>query len=537
MAILQDDDEGLAEHAEPMVKAKELIAKLSALPFLPVQGAVNIDAIVQPLEDIHAPGGLCRWTDVATAIGEVRRSLSALEPSAPDMGNPITDKTVKMVLAEAIAQVWYQTHDCDVEEIDRIIAHLKRNGLIIVGRQRFRMMADAIQSAAAYLALSQPNSAEKLIAELDAAMNGETVRANQLSGISGQLIESLIKDADWLGEYGHQMHEESEYHDGGYTANRLQAIGDRISKLLETVIPVSDGVDSTEVGIPATEPSTARKLALEEGRLIELLRNAHRVLGGGGDEEFQETVALNVKYALEEYEAIRALSSPGHADDLAVDRFAIAMKQKLAKKREEGRGGWENKDECSAEYLSYLLIQHIWKGDPVDIANLAMMLHQRGERVVIDSETSFIIPDHADAGKLDAVAICKKLAPYLGATAANDWTGLKDDDAISMTVKMRVGDLRTLKAVATDEADAGKVEGDGWLPIESAPKDGTVILVYREDAGVFTAHYVEEDAHLSSPMNPPEGDFYWFSTSGDDLTNDMPTHWRPLPSAPSEGAE
>ncbi len=41
LAILQDDDEGLAEHAEPMVKAKELIAKLSALPFLPVQGAVR----------------------------------------------------------------------------------------------------------------------------------------------------------------------------------------------------------------------------------------------------------------------------------------------------------------------------------------------------------------------------------------------------------------------------------------------------------------------------------------------------------------
>lgn len=85
-----------------------------------------------------------------------------------------------------------------------------------------------------------------------------------------------------------------------------------------------------------------------------------------------------------------------------------------------------------------------------------------------------------------------------------------------------------------DHADAGKVEGEGWLPIESAPEDGTVILVYRDDAGVFTAHYVEEDAHLSSPLNPPEGDFYWFSTCGDDLTGDMPTHWRPLPSAPSQ---
>ncbi|ALJ98263.1 hypothetical protein BiPBO1_49 [Brucella phage BiPBO1] len=57
-------------------------ALTAALPFIPAQGAVNIDKIVQPLEDIHAPGGLCRWTDVATAIGEVRRSLSSLEPSA-----------------------------------------------------------------------------------------------------------------------------------------------------------------------------------------------------------------------------------------------------------------------------------------------------------------------------------------------------------------------------------------------------------------------------------------------------------------------
>ena len=66
----------------PLTVIIEAAKALRALPFLPVQGAVNIDEIVQPLEDIHAPGGLCRWTDVATAIGEVRRTLSALEPSA-----------------------------------------------------------------------------------------------------------------------------------------------------------------------------------------------------------------------------------------------------------------------------------------------------------------------------------------------------------------------------------------------------------------------------------------------------------------------
>jgi hypothetical protein len=74
---------------------------------------------------------------------------------------------------------------------------------------------------------------------------------------------------------------------------------------------------------------------------------------------------------------------------------------------------------------------------------------------------------------------------------------------------------------------------DDWRPIETAPRDGSVVLAYRHDAGVFTMHYVEEDAHTSSYMNPPEGDCYWFTTGGDDLTDDMPAHWRPLPDPPA----
>lgn len=69
-----------------------------------------------------------------------------------------------------------------------------------------------------------------------------------------------------------------------------------------------------------------------------------------------------------------------HPDDLAVDRCAAAMKAKLAKKRAEGRGGWEGPT-CTAALLSQMLREHVEKGDPVDVANLAMMLHQRGERI------------------------------------------------------------------------------------------------------------------------------------------------------------
>jgi hypothetical protein len=67
-----------------------------------------------------------------------------------------------------------------------------------------------------------------------------------------------------------------------------------------------------------------------------------------------------------------------HSDDLAVDRFAAHMKAKLAKKRAEGRGGWEH---APAEFLSTLLYEHMPKGDPIDVANFCMMLHQTGSGI------------------------------------------------------------------------------------------------------------------------------------------------------------
>lgn len=71
-----------------------------------------------------------------------------------------------------------------------------------------------------------------------------------------------------------------------------------------------------------------------------------------------------------------------HPDDLAVDRFTAAMKEKLAAARAKGRAGWDDPERCSAEFLADLLVGHVSKGNAgnmEDIANLAMMLHQRGE--------------------------------------------------------------------------------------------------------------------------------------------------------------
>lgn len=82
--------------------------------------------------------------------------------------------------------------------------------------------------------------------------------------------------------------------------------------------------------------------------------------------------------------------SSAHSDDLAVDAFAEAMKAKLARKRDAGYGGW--RDQCSIEFLSAQLRKHVEKGDPVDVANFAMMLQQRGARI----EPIVVVP-HDDA--------------------------------------------------------------------------------------------------------------------------------------------
>ncbi|MEW4985222.1 hypothetical protein [Stenotrophomonas geniculata] len=70
-----------------------------------------------------------------------------------------------------------------------------------------------------------------------------------------------------------------------------------------------------------------------------------------------------------------------HPDDVAVDAFAAAMKAKMAAARAKGRGGWEDPAQCTAEDLSRMLRNHVEKGDPRDVANFCMMLHQRGEAI------------------------------------------------------------------------------------------------------------------------------------------------------------
>lgn len=75
------------------------------------------------------------------------------------------------------------------------------------------------------------------------------------------------------------------------------------------------------------------------------------------------------------------LASDRVHDDLCVDRFAMEMKSKLHRARIDGRSGWDNPARCTMADLSRMLIEHVGKGDPIDVANFAMMIHQRGGRI------------------------------------------------------------------------------------------------------------------------------------------------------------
>jgi len=80
-------------------------------------------------------------------------------------------------------------------------------------------------------------------------------------------------------------------------------------------------------------------------------------------------------------------------------------------------------------------------------------------------------------------------------------------------------DRETAKAAA-DEIERLRAAMQ-WRPIETAPRDGTEFIAYRPDAGVFTAGYDDEQD-------------VWFASHGyEDITDDLPTRWMPLPLPPS----
>lgn len=86
-----------------------------------------------------------------------------------------------------------------------------------------------------------------------------------------------------------------------------------------------------------------------------------------------------------------------------------------------------------------------------------------------------------------------------------------------------------------DQSEPTAAPHDGWMPIETAPKDGSEIIVFHHAAGVCAAFCPGDGFawHVMDGRNTMIG-----KISGKSLPTltsfiDPPTHWMPLPKAPS----
>lgn len=85
---------------------------------------------------------------------------------------------------------------------------------------------------------------------------------------------------------------------------------------------------------------------------------------------------------------------------------------------------------------------------------------------------------------------------------------------------------------AVADAVVAAHEARRWRPIESAPKDGTPILV-ENDRGVHCVRWEAEEAHGDASFDG------WYVDDGKSnlrvLRGTEPTHWTPIPAPPKEG--
>jgi len=69
-----------------------------------------------------------------------------------------------------------------------------------------------------------------------------------------------------------------------------------------------------------------------------------------------------------------------------------------------------------------------------------------------------------------------------------------------------------------------------WQPIETAPKDGTYILLLGDSGYTTTPHRVAVGCWIEGYRD------FWINHSNDAFTDDgePPTHWMPLPEPPDD---
>lgn len=107
--------------------------------------------------------------------------------------------------------------------------------------------------------------------------------------------------------------------------------------------------------------------------------------------------------------------------------------------------------------------------------------------------------------------LAARLRMMRGAAGITDWETYDEDLADAFLCALAVA------------YDAGRlVVDEGWRPIETAPKDGRVVLGYWAEDRVETIQF-------------KSGNFVYSYDWEDEC--DGPTHWRPLPAPPKGEGE
>ena len=89
------------------------------------------------------------------------------------------------------------------------------------------------------------------------------------------------------------------------------------------------------------------------------------------------------------------------------------MAEKMAESRAKGRSGWNDPEKCSVDYLRFLLYEHLDKGDPVDVANICMMLRHYDASTYRDNCNCKPAPDVAQIRADDGPESIASLAHHL----------------------------------------------------------------------------------------------------------------------------
>lgn len=228
-----------------------------------------------------------------------------------------------------------------------------------------------------------------------------------------------------------------------------------------------------------------------------------------------------------------------HPDDLSINNFAAAMSAKMEISRDQkGRGGWEDKKQCTQQELSAMLIACVRKGDPVDVANLAMMLHQRGESIKLDDVTEFEAADWYwrtmdpdDSGDYPQDAINRAgLGPYCIAEIASSFTGPRRFGFIAPVLELDSDEEEFLHFATEAEAlDAAKLRRL-TIELREAERECCIACDVPLEVGDLVYWSSDDTGHLHAECCGPERESY-VNADGAPLKHDEPIpapfNWKP----------